>query len=197
MSTKSLEILTDEFHKFPGIGRKTAQRLAFYVMDISKDEIEKFIVALRNVKENIKRCKICGNLSESEICDICDDNYREKDVICVVEDSKDILAMEKAGVFKGVYHVLNGKISPLNGIGADKLNLKRLVERVAKEPIKEIILALNPDLEGETTALYISDLLKNFDVNITKIASGIPMGGNLEFADIATISRSLDGRQKI
>ncbi|BDU50512.1 recombination mediator RecR [Haliovirga abyssi] len=197
MSTKSLEILTDEFHKFPGIGRKTAQRLAFYVMDISKEEVEKFVSALRDVKENIKRCEICGNLSESDICDICSDDYREKDIICVVEDSKDILAMEKAGVFKGVYHVLNGKISPLNGIGADKLNLKKLIERVAKEPIKEIILALNPDLEGETTALYISELLKNFDVKVTKIASGIPMGGNLEFADIATISRSIEGRRKI
>ncbi|MGL6024771.1 MAG: recombination mediator RecR [Cetobacterium sp.] len=197
MATKSLEILIDEFNRLPGIGRKSAVRLAFHVLEMSDFEVERFSKALKDAKETVKKCSLCGNFSEEDICGICRDEFREKDVICVVEDSKDIIPLEKTNRYKGVYHVLNGKIDPLNGMTPDKLNLKPLLEKVAKEEIKEIILALNPDLEGETTALYLTRLLKPFNVKITKIASGIPMGGNIEFADVATISRALEGRQEI
>lgn len=197
MATKSLERLIDEFNKLPGIGRKSAVRLAFHILEMSTDEIERFSKALRDVKESVKKCSICGNFSEENICEVCKDELREKDIICVVEDSRDIVSLEKTNKFKGVYHVLNGKIDPLNGMTPDRLNLKSLLERVAKEDIKEIIVALNPDLEGETTALYLAKLLKPFDVKLTKIANGIPVGGNIEFADVATISRAIEGRQKI
>ena len=197
MATKSLEILIDEFNKLPGIGRKSAVRLAFHVLEMSDIEVEKFSKALKDVKESVKKCSVCGNFSENDMCDICRDEFREKDIICVVEDSRDIIPLEKTNRYKGSYHVLNGKIDPLNGMTPDKLNLKSLLERVAKDDIKEVILALNPDLEGETTALYLTKLLKPFEVKVTKIASGIPMGGNIEFADVATISRALEGRQEI
>lgn len=197
MATKSLEILIDQFNKLPGIGRKSATRLAFHVLDMSEKEVETFIEALKSVKENVKRCKVCGNFSEKDICDICSDEFRDFKTICVVEDSKDIAPLEKTNKYKGMYHVLNGKIDPLNGITPDRLNLKSLLERLAKDDIEEVILALNPDLEGETTSLYLTKLLKPFGVKVTKIASGIPMGGNIEFADTATISRALDGRQEI
>lgn len=197
MSTKSLERLIDEFNKLPGIGRKSAARLAFHILEANNDQVEKFISALREVKENVKRCSVCGSFSEHEICDICEDNLRDDKIICVVEDSRDIIPLEKTNKYRGKYHVLNGKIAPLNGITPDKLNIKSLLERVAKDDIQEVILALNPDLEGETTAMYLSKLLKNFGIKITKIASGIPMGGNIEFADSATISRALEGRQEI
>lgn len=197
MTTESLEILIDEFNKLPGIGRKTAQRLAFYVMEMSKEEVGRFAKALIDVKEKVKQCNICGNLSENEICDVCSDSERISNLICVVEDTKDVLAMEKSGAFKGVYHVLHGKISPLDRIGPERLNIKSLLTRIEKGQVEEIILALNPDLEGETTGLYLSRLLSPLGVKVTKIASGIPMGGNLEFADMATIARSLEGRQKM
>ncbi len=197
MATKSLEILIDEFNRLPGIGRKSATRLAFHVLEMQEFEVERFAKALKDVKETVKKCSICGNFSENEICDICSDEFRDKGIICVVEDSRDIVPLEKTNRYKGSYHVLNGKIDPLNGMTPDKLNLKTLLERVAKNEIKEVILALNPDLEGETTTLYLTKLLKPFDVKVTKIASGIPMGGNIEFADTATISRALEGRQEM
>lgn len=197
MATKSLEILIDEFNRLPGIGRKTATRLAFHILDMKEEDVDRFIAALKGAKVSIKRCKKCGDFSETEICQICGDEFREKSTICVVEDSRDIVSFEKTGKYKGLYHVLNGKIAPLSGITPDKLNIKSLLERVANEDIKEIILALNPDLEGETTALYLNKLLKPFGVKVTKIASGIPMGGNIEFADSATISKALAGRQEL
>lgn len=197
MATKSLERLIDEFNRLPGIGRKTATRLAFYVLEMSEAEVERFSEALKEAKKTVKSCSVCGNLSETEVCDICSDMFREKNTICVVEDSRDIISLEKTNRFKGSYHVLGGKIDPLNGITPDKLNMKSLLERVSKDEIKEIIIALNPDLEGETTALYLTKLLKPFDIKVTKIASGIPMGGNIEFADIATIAKALEGRQEL
>lgn len=197
MATKSLERLIDEFNKLPGIGRKSAARLAFYILELSDEQVEKFIEALTGARANIRRCAKCGDFSENELCDICGDVERENNIICVVEDSRDIVSFEKMGKYRGTYHVLNGKIAPLNGITPDKLNIKSLLERVAREDIEEIILALNPDLEGETTVLYLSKLLKPFGVKVTKIASGIPMGGNIEYADSATISKALDGRQEI
>lgn len=197
MATKSLERLIDEFNRLPGIGRKSATRLAFHVLDMEDFEIERFTKAISEVKENTKRCKICYNFSEEDICEVCRDEHRNKEVICVVEDTKDIISLERAKNYRGVYHVLNGKIAPLNGMTPDKLNIKSLMERVAAEDITEIILALNPDLEGETTAMYLTKLLKPFGVKVTKIASGIPMGGNIEFSDIATISKAMDGRQEL
>jgi recombination protein RecR len=195
--TNSLEKLIDQFNKLPGIGKKTAYRLAFSVLEMEKEEVEKFANILIEVKTRVKKCSICGNFSEEERCNICESNERNQNVICVVEDSKDVIAMERAGNYKGVYHVLHGKIAPLSGVGVDDLTIKELLHRVAENDISEVILALNPDLEGETTALYISKLLKNFDIKISKIASGIPMGGNLEYSDIATIARALEGRTEI
>lgn len=197
MAIKSLERLMDQFYRLPGVGRKSAMRLAFYVLNYSEQEMEDFIQALRDIQGNIKRCSICGDYSEEELCPICADEARDQRMICVVEDSRDIMSLEKTGKYKGRYHVLGGKLAPLQGITPDKLHLKPLLERVAKEDIQEVILALNPDLEGETTAMYLAKLLKPFEVKLTKIASGIPMGGNLEFADSATIARALDARQEI
>lgn len=197
MATKSLERLIDQFNKLPGIGRKSAARLAFYVLEMKQEQVDNFIEALKEAKEIIKRCPKCGDFCEEELCEICSNEERDRSTICVVEDSRDIVSFEKMGKYKGLYHVLNGKIAPLNGITPDKLNIKSLLERVANEDISEVILALNPDLEGETTALYLSKLIKPFGIKITKIASGIPMGGNIEFADSATISKALDGRQEL
>lgn len=197
MATKNLEILIDEFNRLPGIGRKSAVRLAYHILELHREEVERFAEALINAKAEIKRCKICGDFSENDECEICHNELRDKSVICVVEDSRDIVSLEKMGKYKGYYHVLNGKIAPLNGITPDKLNIKSLLTRVAKNDIEEIILALNPDLEGETTALYLHKLLKPFGVKITKIASGIPMGGNIEFADSATISKAFMGRYEL
>ncbi len=197
MATKSLERLIDEFNKLPGIGRKSATRLAFHILEMSEEQVEKFSEAMKEVKKTIKKCPICGDFCENDLCNICADETRDKDIVCVVEDSRDIISFEKTGKYNGTYHVLNGKIAPLNGMTPDRLNIKSLLERVAATNISEVILALNPDLEGETTSLYLTKLLKPFGVKITKIASGIPIGGNIEFADTATISKALDGRHEV
>ncbi len=197
MATKSLERLIDEFNKLPGIGRKSATRLAFHILEMSEEQVEKFSEAMKEVKKTIKKCPICGDFCENDLCNICADETRDKDIVCVVEDSRDIISFEKTGKYNGTYHVLNGKIAPLNGMTPDRLNIKSLLERVAATDISEVILALNPDLEGETTSLYLTKLLKPFGVKITKIASGIPIGGNIEFADTATISKALDGRHEV
>lgn len=197
MATKSLEKLILEFNKLPGVGIKSATRYAFFMLNQSKEEVENFIEALHTVKEKVKKCTICGNFCESDICDICSDSLREKSIICVVEESKDIVTLEKTTKFRGTYHVLEGRLDPLNGIGPNELNIKSLIQRIADNDIKEIILATNPNLEGETTAMYLAKLIKNFDIKVTKLASGIPMGGNIEFSDSATISRALDDRVEI
>ena len=197
MATKSLERLIDEFNKLPGIGRKSATRLAFHILEMSDEQVEKFSEAMKEVKKTIKKCPVCGDFCENDLCNICADETRDKDIVCVVEDSRDIISFEKTGKFNVTYHVLNGKIAPLNGMTPDRLNIKSLLERVAATDISEVILALNPDLEGETTSLYLTKLLKPFGVKITKIASGIPIGGNIEFADTATISKALDGRHEV
>lgn len=195
--TNSLEKLIDQFNKLPGIGKKTAYRLAFAVLEMEKEEVEKFASTMNEVKSKVKKCSVCGNFSEEETCSICQDNERDQNLICIVEDAKDVIAMERAGSYNGAYHVLHGKIAPLSGMGIEELNIKTLLQRLAEREIREVILALNPDLEGETTALYISKLLKNFDIKISKLASGIPMGGNLEYSDIATIARALEGRTEV
>lgn len=197
MATKSIEYLIEEFNKLPGVGRKTAQRFAFFVLEMEKEEVEAFSKALIEVKEKVKKCRICGNFSEDDICEICSDETRDKSYICVVEDSKDIFAIERAKSYRGLYHVLHGKLAPLDGKGIDEINIRSLIERIGKGEVKELIMALNPDLEGETTAMYIGRLLKNFDIKVSKIASGIPMGGNLEYADMATLAKSLEGRQDV
>ena len=195
MSAKHLEILIDEFNKLPGIGRKSATRLAFYIMNSDEKTVEDFAKALKDCKTLVKKCKVCGNFSENDTCDICDDNTRDHKTICVVEDSRDIISLEKTGKFNGVYHILNGKIAPLDGVTPDKLNIKSLLERITTDDIKEVIFALSSDLEGETTVLYLTKLLKPFGVTVSKLASGIPMGGNIEYADNATIAKALEGRE--
>lgn len=197
MSTRSLQKLILEFNKLPGVGMKSATRYAFFMLNQSEEEVREFSEALIAVKENVKKCSICGNYCEEDICDICDDKLRDHSLICVVEDSRDIMILEKTTRYKGVYHVLNGRLDPLNGITPNELNIKSLLKRVSNKEVKEIILATNPNIEGEATAMYLAKLLKNFELKITKLASGIPMGGNLEFSDTATVGRALDDRIEI
>lgn len=197
MATKSLEILIDEFNKLPGIGRKNATRLAFHILSMKNEDVEKFAEALKNAKENIKQCVSCGNYSEKVLCDICSDESRDKTTVCVVENSRDIISFEKTGKYNGEYHVLFGKLAPLNGITPENLNIKTLFERITNDDVKEVILGLSPDFDGEITAAYLVKLLKPFGVKITKLASGIPIGGNIEFADVATITKALDSRNEV
>lgn len=190
---KKLNNLIDIFAKLPGIGRKSATRIAFDILEKAPIEIENMIETLKDSYDNIKHCKICGNLSESDICEVCGDENRNKNIICIVESVRDIIAVEKSGTYNGLYHVLGGKIDPLNGVTIEDLNVKALEERI-DDNIKEVILALNPDLEGETTNLYLTKMLKNKNLEISKIASGIPLGGNIEHTDMATLGRAIEGR---
>ncbi|MGL5049598.1 MAG: recombination mediator RecR [Fusobacteriaceae bacterium] len=197
MASVALQKLIDEFNRLPGIGRKSAVRIAFSILNSTDEEVENFAKTLIESKHSIKHCSICGDLTENEICSICSDLFRDNETLCIVEDSRDIVSLEKTRNYTGKYHVLGGKLAPLKGVTPDKLNLESLLNRLAVEPIKEVIIAINPDLEGETTALYLIKLLKNFDIKITRIASGIPMGGNIEYADSATISSALSGRREV
>lgn len=190
---KKLNNLIDIFAKLPGIGRKSATRIAFDILEKAPIEIENMIETLKDSYDNIKHCKICGNLSESDICEVCADENRNKNIICIVESVRDIIAFEKSGTYNGLYHVLGGKIDPLNGVTIEDLNVKALEERI-DDNVKEVILALNPDLEGETTNLYLTKMLKNKNLEISKIASGIPLGGNIEHTDMATLGRAIEGR---
>ncbi len=193
---KSLDNIIDEFAKLPGIGRKSAMRIAFHVLEMEDEELLNFITILKEAKEKIKKCEICGNLTENDICEICSDEERDSSIICIVKDSRDIIAFEKSKTYNGLYHVLGGIIDPLNGIGVDDLDIDKLTKRLT-ENVKEVILALDPSLEGETTSLYLSKIIKEKEIVVSRIASGIPMGGNIEFSDIATLSRSLEGRKEI
>ena len=197
MPTRSLQRLILEFNKLPGVGQKSATRYAFHILNQSKEDVENFVEALLAVKENIKKCSVCGDYCESDTCDICSDHERDHRIVCVVEESKDIMILEKTTKFRGVYHVLDGRLDPLNGITPNELNIKSLLERIAKDDIEEIILATNSHIEGETTSMYLAKLMKNFGIKITKLASGIPIGSNLEFSDTATISRALDDRVEV
>lgn len=190
---KKLNDLIDVFAKLPGIGRKSATRIAFDILEKAPIEIENMIETLKDSYDNIKHCKICGNLSELDICEVCADENRNKNIICIVESVRDIIAFEKSGTYNGLYHVLGGKIDPLNGVTIEDLNVKALEQRI-DDNVKEVILALNPDLEGETTNLYLTKMLKNKNLAISKIASGIPLGGNIEHTDMATLGRALEGR---
>lgn len=193
--TRPLARLIDELAKLPGIGPKTAQRLALYILNISKEEAGILAQSIIAAKEQIKRCHICHNLTDQNICEICRDQTREKDVICVVETTRDLMAIEKTDGFKGLYHVLQGVISPLDGVEPEHLTIDHLLSRLKKERIKEIILATNPNIEGEVTGSYIAKLIKPSGIKVTRIAYGVPIGGDLEYADEVTLSQALMGRQ--
>ena len=193
----ALEKLVEQFQKIPSIGRKTAQRMAFHVLDLSDSEAKEFADAIMEAHTKIHHCALCHNLTENELCPICESVTRDHSLLCVVEDPRDVPALERTREFSGVYHVLHGTISPMNGIGPDQLTIKSLVERVAKGEIKEVILATNPTLEGDTTAMYIGKLLKPFEVKVTRLAYGIPVGADIEYADDVTLLRALEGRREL
>ncbi len=192
-----LQNLIEEFEKLPGIGSKTAQRLAFFVLNQPKEKAEKFANAIISAKENLCYCKVCQNISDSEICAVCDNPTRDHSVICVVESPRDVIQIERTNEFKGVYHVLHGAISPMDNVGPDDIKIKELMARIAGGEVKEVIMATNPNLEGETTAMYISKLIKPFGVSVTRIAHGVPVGGELEFADEVTLSKALKWRVEL
>ena len=192
----SIEKLTESFERFPSIGHKTAARLAFYILNSSEEETNEFINSIKNAKANLKYCSKCYNISDTDPCTICANPKRDENVICVVEDVRDIIAIERTHEYKGVYHVLHGSISPMNGIGPDDIKIKELLARINTET-KEVIIATNPRVEGEATAMYISKLLKPLGVKTTRIAHGIPIGGDLEYTDEITLSKALEGRREL
>lgn len=199
-TSDSLESLIDELSKLPSIGRKTAQRLAMHIIKQPKEEVYKLINSLINSIDNIRFCTVCYNISEENICRICSSPQRDKTLICVVEETQDLIAIEKTNEYRGLYHVLHGKISPLDGIGPDDIRVKELMLRLntsSNISVKEIILALNPTVEGETTILYLAKLIKPLEIKLTRIARGIPVGGELEFADKVTLAKAIEGRVNI
>ena len=193
----ALQDLADQFARLPGIGGKTAQRLAFYVLGLPESEAQEFADAIIQAKKTVHTCPICQNLTDREICSVCNDDLRDKSVICVVAEPKDLIAMERSREFNGVYHVLHGVISPLNHVTQDDIKIRELLMRVASGEVREVIMATNPDTEGEATAMYISRLLRPMEVKVTRLAYGVPVGSQLEYADEVTLSRALEGRQEI
>ena len=193
----ALQNLADQFARLPGIGGKTAQRLAFHVLSLPLEDAEEFAASILEAKKTVHTCPVCQNLTDREICPICDDDMRDSSVICVVAEPKDVIAMERSREFKGVYHVLHGVISPLNHVTQDDIRIKELLQRVAKGDVREIIMATNPDTEGEATAMYLSRLLRPLEVRVTRLAYGIPVGSQLEYADEITLLRALEGRREI
>ena len=189
--------LIEEFEKLPGIGHKTAQRLAFHVLNLSLEKAENFANAIRDAKLKTRYCSVCGNLTEADPCYICSASSRDRTMFCVVEDPRDVVAMERIREFKGLYHVLHGVISPMEGIGPEDIRIKELLYRLKEGDVREVILATNPDIEGEATAMYISKLLKPLGIKTTRIAHGIPVGGDLEYADEVTLAKALEGRREI
>ena len=189
--------LIDSFMKLPGIGPKTAQRLAFHTLDMKEDDVVKFAKALVDVKRELIYCSVCVHITENDPCYICEDKQRDRSVICVVEDDKDVIAMEKMREYKGLYHVLHGSISPMDGIGPEDINIPALVERLKNDEVKELILAMNPNLEGESTAMYISRLVKPIGIKVTRLAQGLSVGGDLEYADEVTLSKAIAGRTEM
>ena len=196
-TAQSIEQLAEHFSQLPGIGRKTAHRLAMYILKMSRSDVDALAQALVKVKEKVRYCSECSNITESDPCSICSSSRRERSTICVVEDPNDVIAIEKTNDFKGLYHVLGGALSPLDGIGPEDLRVRELLERIGKGTVNEVILALNPNIEGEATTLYVSKLVKPLGVKITRIARGLPVGSDLEFADEATLSRALEGRVEV
>jgi recombination protein RecR len=217
-TSESVEALVEQFTKLPTIGRKTAQRLAAYVLKMPREDVVLLARALVAVKDNVKHCRVCHNVTDSTLCSICGSSKRDQGLICVVEEPNDVMALERTNEYRGVYHVLGGVISPLDGIGPDDLTIRELVARVApavpdapkvaeaqpgysedseRPPVREVILAMNPNVEGDTTAYYLTQLLKPLGVQLTRIARGLPLGGDLEYADEATLSRALEGRMSV
>ncbi|MDD5887514.1 MAG: recombination mediator RecR [Oscillospiraceae bacterium] len=191
----ALSRLIEQFERMPGIGHKSAQRMAFYVLDMTDDDAKQFAQAITDAHTKIHRCKICCNLTEGEICSICANEARDKSTICVVEDPRDVIAIERTHEYGGVYHVLHGVISPMNGVGPDELTIKELLARL--DSVKEVIMATNPTVEGEATAMYISRLMKPLGIRTTRLAYGVPVGADLEYADEVTLSRAMEGRRDI
>ena len=189
--------LIEEFSKLPGVGRKTAQRLAFHIINMNTNDVESLSKAIIEAKREIKYCSVCCNITDTDPCSMCSNTNRDSSVICVVEDPRDVAAMERTREFKGQYHVLNGVISPMDGIGPDMIKIKELIQRLGTQDVREIIMATNPTIEGEATAMYIARLLKPMGIKVTRIAHGLPVGGDLEYADEVTISKALEGRREI
>ncbi len=194
---RSISKLIDSFQRLPGIGHKTAEKMAYQVLEMKSENVEYFANALLEVKEKIHHCPICGAYTEDDVCDVCANENRDKTKIMVVSYAKDVIAFEKIGVFDGVYHVLNGVLSSINGVTINDLNIASLFDRIKSQNVKEIIVATNPNTEGETTALYLAHVLSNAGVNVTRIAYGLPLGGHLEYADPLTLTKALEGRNKI
>ena len=193
----SLKTLIDRFASLPGIGRKSAQRLAFHVLALPDEEAAAFANAITDAKASVHCCRICQNLTEGEVCAICESDRRDKGTICVVSEPRDVLSIERGHEYNGTYHVLHGVLSPMNHVGPDDIRIKELLVRAAENDVEEVIMATNPDTEGEATAMYISHLLKPFQIKVTRLAYGIPVGSNLEFADDATLSRAIEGRTEM
>ncbi|BCC15250.1 recombination protein RecR [Bacillus cereus] len=189
--------LIDSFMKLPGIGPKTAVRLAFFILDMKEDDVLGFAKALVNAKRDLAYCSVCGHITDRDPCYICNDSHRDQSVVCVVQEPKDVIAMEKMKEYQGVYHVLRGAISPMEGIGPEDINIPQLLKRLHDETVQEVILATNPNIEGEATAMYISRLLKPTGIKVTRIAHGLPVGGDLEYADEVTLSKALEGRREV
>lgn len=196
-TSESVEDLVEQFSKLPSIGRKTARRLTAFVLKMPKSEVQELADALIALKERVKFCTICFNVTDHDPCPICASPKRDQSTVCVVEEANDVMALERTQGFNGVYHVLGGVISPLDGIGPDDLKIRELIARVATKTISEVILAVNPNVEGDTTAYYVSQLLAPFEVKVSRLARGIPMGGDLEFTDEATLARALEGRVSV
>lgn len=197
MYPDSLKNLIESFKYLPGIGEKTAERLAFAVLEFDEDQCELFSQSLLDVKSKIKKCSICNTLTENDVCFVCSNNLRDNEILCVVDDTKSVFLFEKLGMFNGYYHVLDGLISPLDGVNPEDIGLNKLIERISKDKFKEIILALKPSIEGETTALYIKKILSDMDVVVSRLASGLPIGADMEYVDKLTLERALIDRKEI
>ncbi len=195
--TKSMSRLIQAFKKMPGVGPKSAERMAFHILRLSHSEAKSLAYSILKVKESIRFCKVCGNLSEEDACNICNNPQRDRNIVCVVEQPTDIISIEKSGAFKGLYHVLDGTITQLDGVDPENLRIKELLARVRQQKLEEVIVATDSDSEGETTALYVSGILKKEKINVTRIAYGLPMGSNLEYADQLTLAKALKGRNPI
>ena len=189
--------LLEQFERLPGIGKKTAQRLAFYVLGLPQEKAQEFANAILDAKEKIKRCAVCQNLTDEELCPICRSADRDRSILCVVEDPRDVIAFERTKEYHGLYHVLHGLISPMDGIGPEQLTIKELLARLQSGEVQEVVMATNPTVEGEATAMYVARLLKPLGIKVTRLAYGIPVGGNLEYADEVTLYRALEGRSEI
>ena len=197
MYPESIKNLIESFKFLPGIGEKTAERLTFAVLELEEEQAEFFSESIINLQKNIHKCKVCNTLTENELCFICENKLRNNDVLCVVEDTKSVFLFEKLGMFDGYYHVLNGLISPLDGVNPEDIGLDKLIERITNEKFKEIILAFKPSIEGETTALYIKKILSDMDIVVSKLASGLPIGAEMEYVDSLTLERALLDRKEI